>query len=226
MSNPIDEYFKSGLEEIKITPNPDLWRQKIAPKIERKTKPKLPVWRIAASVVILISGWFAFDAAQQPIQPPIEIEQQNFDPVLLPEVAITAPQTHNEQAPVAAEKKQTATKKVQNIAPKQHKVALENTTQLAQAIPTVDEPKNQPASVTTKKSYGVKMRINTEKYTATTPEKTSPNNVNEYAKQQWENVKKREGIEAPPKEWFALPKIALRVEGNPLKAVLPGSTKE
>jgi hypothetical protein len=79
----------------------------------------------------------------------------------------------------------------------------------------------------TPKAYKVKLKIDPAKYATTEAsqevaqedEKTS---FAEYASAQFTNVKEGEGLQAPPKEWFELPKIGVRLEGNPLKKVLPG----
>jgi len=86
---------------------------------------------------------------------------------------------------------------------------------------------NPIAQAETKTNYKVKLRIDPAKYTTQPQEEVidvaeaeQTPSLTEYAATQFDNIKDGEKLQAPPKQWFELPKLAVRFEGNPLKKVL------
>ncbi len=229
MRNPIDEHFEKGLESLEITPRADLWKQSIAPQlVPEKSKPVF-WYRAAAIFIFLLCGLFALNYFGKNNQKPGQLPEQ---PVAVEVVPTAVPAT--EIAPIEVEnieekpaeiahqpagKNPLKTKNKSAAKTVLAKVEAENTNEkMIAAVTEIGE-----TEVKSKPTYKVKMSINTSKYADAAlalEEDAAGENVKTYAANQWENLKNGEKLNAPPKEWFNLPKLAVRVEGNPLKGVL------
>lgn len=221
MSNPIDEYFEKGLEDLEVKPRADLWKEKIAPQMQHEKK-KVVIWyRAAAVLIILLSGWFAvkyFGASQE--QPTLILDEKAVveQPTLLPEVNVNAVETNGDDEGLKEQLELNRT--TPRIANKQveEDVKRDQPVVLAQAETEELEPAGGEELTAEKPTYKVKLSLNSMKYTAAEVVDAEPETVTDYAKDQWENIKSGEKLDAPPKDWFSLPKVKL--EGNPLKRVL------
>lgn len=233
MSNPIDEYFKKNLADVEVTPRKDLFAEKIAPRIEqRKAGYFFSPWlRVAAAVVLLFGAWQMFEMVNTP-QPenilfpeekPIAVEQPKATelPVSTPEVkAVEADKT----API-----RTATQNTGGLVSTTSAGSAAKNLQAQNAITPEVETMPELAAET-KTNYKVKLRINPANYASQAQEQEQPivaseveetQTFTEYAAAQFGNIKDGDKLQSPPKEWFELPKLAVRMDGNPLKKILP-----
>ena len=225
MKNPVDEYFKKDLESIEIKPSADLWKNKIEPQIEAKRKKPVIWYRAAAVIILLMSSWFVV-VNFQPKKDQVHTIKFN-QPVVLEPVEVTPTDvTAKIYQPVdenlVVEMNIPAPKKANQIP--QQKVSSKN----AEQIPA---PQQQAENViaenqemeTPKRKISVQLKIDPVKLASSVSSQSGAEpkeepTVGEYAKNQWENIKQGEKLNAPPKKWFALPKV--KVEGNPLRGVL------
>jgi hypothetical protein len=235
MNNPIDDFVKRNLADQEISPSRNLFAEKIQPHIEQQKAVSFPFMHVAAAVVLLLAGWMIITLINRPINGANELQQAPVaveKPLVVPSVTdekkdlqpnATTPtiKADNAQSPIAAQTP-AATKK--QIIRKNVPVAQLQTkpVEIAQetAMPTVTQT---PVKKRTIKVY---LKINPAKYVASTQTQVEENRpkpaVLTYAAQQIENIKEGEGLQLPPKAWFDLPKLAVRVEGNPLKGILKG----
>lgn len=235
MNNPIDDFVKRNLADQEISPSRNLFSEKIQPHIEQRKVVAFPFMRVAAAIVLLLAGGMIITLINRPIngadqlqQAPVAVEK----PPILPSVAdekkdlqpsaITPTvKADKAQSPIAAQtpsatKKQIIRKNVHvaQLQPKPIEIAQEMAMPIATQTPVK------------KRAIKVYLKIDPAKYVAATQAQVEENHpkptVFTYAAQQLENIKEGEGLQMPPKEWFDLPKLAVRVEGNPLKGILKG----
>jgi len=106
------------------------------------------------------------------------------------------------------------------------RIAQANLNEEPVRIAAVETEVVEEAEIATEKqkpTYKVKLSLNSLKYAAADvaeEEIVENETVKDYAKSQWQNLKNGEKLEAPTKEMFSLPKLAVRFEGNPIKGVL------
>lgn len=234
MSNPIDEYFKKNLADVEIQPSKDLFAEKIAPRIEqRKAGYFFSPWlRVAAAVVLLFGAWQMFEMVNTPQPESIILPDEKPVAVELPkatEMPIQTPEVKEEEADKAAPIRKAT----------QNSVGLVSTTSAGNAPKNLKAQKaispeietTQVMAAETKTNYKVKLRINPANYASKAIEQEEPivaaeveetQTFTEYAAAQFENIKEGDKLQSPPKEWFELPRLAVRMDGNPLKKMLPG----
>ena len=230
MMNPVDEYFKKDLESIEIKPSADLWKNKIQPQIEEKKVKPVFWYRAAAVIILLMSSWFVVDNFQPKANQVHTIQYK--EPVI---VDVEEPKAHDVTAPIQEPIQDALVVEMNKPAKttKQTKVAVQESavTNAEQAIVLADvtEPEVLPETITEvpqKKKIKVKLSLsNTATAMAATeePKVQEEENVGDYAREQWNNIKHGEKIEAPEKSWIALPKV--KFEGNPLKGMFASKTE-
>jgi hypothetical protein len=238
MSNPIDEYFKKNLANQEITPSKNLFAEKIQPIIQQRKAAPFFFLRVAAALVLLLAGWMVVQLLNKPqtdsnildMPNPMAVEEvvtPSTTPLVEDETPAEAENVSIQHVPinaVAVQQKETPKKQPQKAAIQ--KLEIEETPVVLAAVET--EPEIEPITQTmtpeAKKTYKVKIKIDPAKYAtaiSTTNDVTQATpTLKEYAKNQISNVKEGDGLQAPPKEWFELPKLAVKFEGNPLKRVL------
>lgn len=241
MSHPIDEYVKRNLADHKIAPRRDLFAEKIQPQINQRKAAALPFLRVAAAIVLLLAAWMVVKMVSKPTDAgsimqelPVAVEQPLESPknVVSPENIETENEALPLQAATAETRKQVAAETRQPKAnrPKSIKKAEANALndkvlQEDAVIAENSEESTSPIEIE-KPKVKVKFTIDPTKYTLAATEETAPTTeqpkVLEYAEAQLNNVKSGEKLQAPPKEWFELPKLAVRVDGNPIKGILKG----
>ena len=240
MSNPIDEYVKRSLASQEITPSKNLFADKIQPRIEQRKATSFPYLRVAAAVVLLLAAYtvvklmidspdaqyepqevspFAIEETQEMepgfIQPPVVEEENEEDAVEV------------EQAPANMIAQEEPTKKSDKLSPIEEDALPEQNRTIAMA--ETSDPAFSPETETqqpAKKSYKIKIKIDPAKYgvvenTGSEVASAKPT-VGDYAREQFQNIKDGEGLQAPPKGMIPLPNVDVRFEGNPLKKILPG----
>ena len=234
MSNPIDEYVRRSLADQEIAPSRNLFADKIQPRIEQRKAAAFPFLRVAAALVLLLAGWMVIQLLNRPATGNDKLE---YTPIAIEE-PLEAPATNLEQSVEGDDPVTDDTPVLEKI--DATKVAIENTTQKPGNNTVTEQPvvlamAEQPENTETANPIGtaaekpqikVSIKIDPTKYANaavanTEPEETQPT-VLEYANEQIKNVKDGEGLQAPPKEWFDLHKLAVKVEGNPLKRILNG----
>jgi len=230
MNNPIDEYFKKNLADIEVKPRKNLFAEKIAPRIEKRTASHFfsPWLRVAAAVVVLFGAWQVLQFVNTPVP------QNVVAPTEEQPVAVQQPTTKTlPKAIPQAEALVVEQPRAKRKAPKGNGgwvsttpagSAAENLETQLQTETAVAAVEVAPAE--TKTNYKVKLRIDPAKYATQAQEEQvvaveETPTFTEYAATQFDNIKEGEKLQSPPKEWFDLPKVALRVDGNPLKKVLP-----
>ena len=234
MSNPIDEYFKKNLADVEVQPRKDLFAEKIAPRIEqRKAGYFFSPWlRVAAAVVLLLGAWQMLQIVNTPQPENIVFPEEKPIAVEQPK-AIELPLPTSEVKEFEADKAAPIRKATQNTGGLVSTTAAGNAPKNLQAqAPTTPEVENtQVVAAETKTSYKVKLRIDPAKYATKAQVEEEPivaaeveetQTFTEYAAAQFDNIKGGDKLESPPKEWFELPKLAVRMDGNPLKKMLPG----
>lgn len=233
MSNPIDEYFKKNLADVEVTPRKDLFAEKIAPRIEqRKAGYFFSPWlRVAAAVVLLFGAWQMFEMVNTP--QPENIVFPDVNPIAVEQPKATElPVSTPEVKEVEADKATPIRNATQNTG------GLVSTTSAGSAAKNLQsqnavtpEVETMPElAAETKTNYKVKLRINPANYASQAQVKEEPivaseveetQTFTEYAAAQFDNIKDGDKLQSPPKEWFELPKLAVRMDGNPLKKILP-----
>jgi hypothetical protein len=236
MSNPIDEYVKRNLANQEITPSKNLFADNIQPRIEQRKVATFPFLRVAAALAILLAAYplvrLAMEPTEAQYQPqelsPFAIEvQQEIPPISM------QPPAENQ---VAHEGPGNTEKMPGNSVALQERKADQIPSVVKDALPEVlktvavaetgseDDARLENAGKTSMKSYKIKIKIDPAKYGAVEPASTevarATPTVGDYARQQFQNIKEGEALQAPPKEMLSLPKLAIRFEGNPLKKVL------
>ena len=226
--NALDNHFKKHLEGLEIAPSANLWQQKIAGNLASAPTKSFAIWYRAAAVIILFLGsWFAvsyFGNGQKIVQPNVPIANQPTDlptrqietvaPIISPEAAM--PKTSAKEKGVATANKtvKTPTRKAIEKEGIPVQIAQELKTS---AVPVVGESQVKvKISIANQAKY---LQPETTEIAANTITET-PSTIKDYALAQFKNLAKREKLEAPPKDWFEIPQLAVRVEGNPLKKVL------
>jgi hypothetical protein len=239
MSNPIDEYFKRNLANQEITPSKNLFAEKIQPNIKQRKAAPFFFLRVAAALVLLLAGWMVVQLLNKPQTNPDTLDMPN--PIAIEEVVppATTPQVEEETPgetenvsmqdvpthSVAVQQKEEAPTELTQKATEQN-FEIEETPVVLAAVEAEPNPDvvAQPISAEAKKTYKVKIKIDPAKYATAKPTTNdvalATPTLKEYAKNQISNVKEGDGLQAPPKEWFELPKLAVKFEGNPLKRVL------
>ena len=235
MSNPIDEYVRRSLADQEIAPSRNLFADKIQPRIEQRKAAAFPFLRVAAAIVLLLAGWMIIQLINRPIngnerlqEAPIAVEQ----PMELPttEIKKEEPAVMEATTPIKEEvQQQRVAVQTQSAAKsKKHKKDINVAALQPEPVQFAEaETAANPVKATEEKQeIKVRLKIDPTKYANaamanTELEETTPT-VGEYASEQFNNLKERQGLQAPPKEWFELPKLAVKVEGNPLKSILNG----
>lgn len=221
MKNPVDEYFANDLENIEITPRKDLWAEKIAPRVDGKEEKK-PVWmwRAAAVVVVLFSGWFVVNLLQPShdevqaleIRKPVVLEEIEVKPATLPKTILepvddAVVELKSERQTAAVEQKEQPTEEPSLEWP-------EDNTAWAQ----VEPQEIQEETEAQKPKIKVVLKLNSTEHAIAQADvpKQHDKTFGNYAREQWKNVKQGDKIKAPEKliNW---PKI--KVEGNPLRGM-------
>lgn len=241
MSNPIDEYVKRNLANQEITPSKNLFADKIQPRIKQKKAAAFPYLRVAAAILILLAAYatltLLIDPAEAQYQPqevspfvseePLELEPTIAIPPL-EEEAGTEEVNAGENLPANMIAQEESAQKQPKISPVVDEVVPEQsrTIAMAEATDPTTDPVATETKATKKKSYSIKIKIDPAKYgvseSASSEVASAKPTVGSYARDQYKSIKDGEGIQAPPKELLPLPNLALRIEGNPLKKVLPG----
>ena len=221
MKNPVDEYFANDLENIEIAPRKDLWAEKIAPRVAGKEEKK-PVWmwRAAAVVVILLSGWFVVRLLQPnhdqvqalEIRTPVVLEGILVKPTILSKTLLepiddAVVELKSERQTAAVGQKEQPTEEPRLEWP-------EDYTALAQVEPQDIEEETEAQ----KPKIKMVLKLNSTEHAMASADvpKQHHKTFGNYAREQWENVKQGDKIESPEKliNW---PKI--KVEGNPLRGM-------
>ncbi len=234
MSNPIDEYVKRNLADQEITPSKNLFADKIQPRIEQNKAVAFPYLRVAAAIIILLAAYATLKLVMDPAE--AQYKPQEVSPFAIEEAQELEPITIQpaveeeviEDVPARMIAQEESTQKERKAAPVAEEVVPEQSRTIAMAEttePTVDPPATQTKAAK-KKSYKIKIKIDPAKYgveeSTTSAVASAKPTVGSYAKDQFKSIKDGEGVQAPPKELLPLPNLALRIEGNPLKKVLPG----
>jgi hypothetical protein len=230
MNNPIDEYFKKNLADAEVQPRKNLFAEKIAPRIEKRTASHFfsPWLRVAAAVVVLFGAWQVLQIVNTPV-PQNSVSPMEEQPVAVKQPATKTLPKATPQEEVQADEQPRAKRQAPKgnggwVSTTPAGSAAENLEAQLQTETVVAAVEVAPAE--TKTNYKVKLRIDPAKYATQAQEEQvvaveETPTITEYAATQFDNIKEGDKLQSPPKEWFDLPKVALRVDGNPLKKVLP-----
>lgn len=240
MSNPIDEYVKRNLADQEIAPSKNLFAEKIQPRIEQRKAAAFPFLRVAAAIVILLAAYAVVKLVINPVD--AQYQPQEVSPFAIEETQETQPaivfpgdeesakeedQWVNESIPSNAVAQEETEKPQPKTSPAGEKKLPEQNRTIAMAETNNNElPITAESKPETKKSYKIKIKIDPAKYAVTentgTEVASATPTVGEYAREQFQHIKNGESLEAPDKEMLPLPRLAVRLEGNPLKKILPG----